>query len=321
MLYWKPTTFLQNQSGMVISKKAILDDTNFGLNIYAHVLRCYYPGQTVLSLSGRDCKPSKNPFNQNKPTLLVKVVEGCAQHSDSDLAIAPGNGFDFAALHFKLEGKALLEKLNEVLYLRIDKERGFYRNEVKKPLADFPEIQKPTPPVFSYFKKPVSNIIPSRNISLIEVYALIKGNDFASCTNTLRNIPDPKQARKYKAQSFDYVTFSGEFSKRNDANLRNHSGLLTVDFDHIEDMPAVMEALLNDQYFETELLFVSPSGDGIKWVIPIDLTKARHQDYFKALENYVFQTYQLEIDKSGRDISRACFLPHDTDIFINPKYL
>jgi len=56
-------------------------------------------------------------------------------------------------------------------------------------------------------------------------------------------------------------------------------------------------------------------------VIPIDLTKAGHHDYFKAVANYIQQTYQLEVDQSGKDISRACFLPQDPNIFINPKYL
>lgn len=324
---------------MEISREAILSKTHYGLNIYAHVLRHYYQGeidsgdsstpnknnqsgaQTVLSLSGRDCKPAKNPFNADKPTLMVKVVDGIATHTDTEEAIAQGNVFDFASLHFSLEGQALLDKINEELYLRIGKETGFYHQAETQPAVDLPEIQKPTPPIFSYFKKPVSNVKPSRQVSLIEVYHLIKGNDFATCTSTLRNIAEPKDARKYKAQNFDYVTFSGSFSKRNDANLQRHSGLLTIDFDHIEDIPSLKESLLSDHYFETELLFVSPSGDGLKWVIPIDLTQAKHQDYFKAVANYVSHTYQIEVDQSGKDISRACFLPHDTDIFINPKYI
>jgi hypothetical protein len=35
----------------------------------------------------------------------------------------------------------------------------------------------------------------------------------------------------------------------------------------------------------------------------------------------MLKTYQLEVDKSGKDISRACFLPYDSEVFINPKYL
>lgn len=29
----------------------------------------------------------------------------------------------------------------------------------------------------------------------------------------------------------------------------------------------------------------------------------------------------IDPDKSGSDVSRACFLPYDPDCFINPKYL
>ena len=83
---------------MEISKTAILDKTHYGLNIYSHVLRHYYPGeiasgdsltpsenkndrqQTVLSLSGRDCQPTKNPFNDNKPTLKIQIVNNCVQN-------------------------------------------------------------------------------------------------------------------------------------------------------------------------------------------------------------------------------------------------
>ncbi len=83
---------------MEINKEAILSKTHYGLNIYAFVLRQYYPGETVLSLSGRDCKTTKNPFNEDKPTLTVKVVDNCAVHTDSEETIASGNVFDFAAL-------------------------------------------------------------------------------------------------------------------------------------------------------------------------------------------------------------------------------
>ncbi|MCA6380147.1 MAG: VirE protein [Cytophagales bacterium] len=306
---------------MEISREAILDKTHYGLNIYAHVLRYYYPDDTVLNLSGRNCLPAKNPFNANKSTLMVSIVNGVATHTDTEEAIAQGNAFDFATLYYGIEGQALLTKLCEEMHLVFGKENPYINKQVTQPSVATPEIEKPSSPSFSYFSKPVSNITPSRQVSLVEVYMLIKSNAFVSRTSTLRNISDVKDARKYKAQNFDYVTFSGTFSKRNDANLIEHSGLLTIDFDHIPDIPTLRAALLNDSYFVTELLFVSPSGDGLKWVVPIDLAKAKHNDYFKAVANYVSHAYKLEVDQSGKDISRACFLPHDSEIFINPKYL
>ena len=66
---------------------------------------------------------------------------------------------------------------------------------------------------FSCFKKPVNNVIPAKQLSLVEVYHLIKGAEFASYSNILRDISDTKDARKFKVQIFDYVAFSGTFSK------------------------------------------------------------------------------------------------------------
>ncbi len=309
---------------MEISRKDILGKTHYGLNIYAYILRQFYPGDTVLSLSGRDCKPARNPFNQNRLTLMVSIVDNCARHTDTDKSIPDGDVFDFAQLHYKKEGQELLETINRDLHLHIGENRGFYGNRTSaKEEPDKQNIEKPIVriPQCSYFNRPVSNTIPARTVNLNEIYHLIKGDSFYKATSTLRSIEDVREARKYKAANFDYVTFSGTFSKRNDKALLAHSGLLTIDFDHITDIDSLKRSLLHDPYFETEMLFISPSGNGLKWIIPIDITKAKHQDFFRAVSNYIRQTYKLEVDQSGKDISRACFIPHDAAVYINPKYL
>ena len=98
----------------------------------------------------------------------------------------------------------------------------------------------------------------------------MKGSKFQSITQKLRAISDKTEARKFKAFQFDYVTFSGVFTSRGDKNLKAHSGLMVIDFDHLQEPDKLKERLLNDQYFETELLFTSPSGDGLKWIVSID---------------------------------------------------
>lgn len=49
--------------------------------------------------------------------------------------------------------------------------------------------------------------------------------------------------------------------------------------------------------------------------------KVSHAEYFNAVANYLRQTYGLEADKSGKDVSRSCFLPYDPEAYINPKNL
>ena len=307
----------------MISRKEILHETHYGLNIYAHILRKYYPGETVLSLSGRDCQPAKNPFNDNKPTLKVSIVDGCARHIDTEEAIPAGNVFDFARLHYQLEEPQLLSKINEELNLHIGEPLQFYNRseKAKRLVAECQKLPKIELPQFSYFKRPVSNIFPEKTVNLLEVYNWLRSGKFRRKTLRLRFLKEKEEARNFKAVSFDYVTFSGMFTKRTDKELLEHSGLLTIDFDHIADLPALKQKLLEDEYFETELLFVSPSGDGLKWIIPIDISEISHQEYFQAVSAYIQQTYQIEIDQSGKDISRACFLPYDPVAHINPNYL
>lgn len=43
-----------------------------------------------------------------------------------------------------------------------------------------------------------------------------------------------------------------------------HSGLMCLDFEHIEDIDGLKQLLLRHDYFDTELLFVSSSGNGVE---------------------------------------------------------
>jgi|LSQX01.1.fsa_nt_gb hypothetical protein len=191
------------------------------------------------------------------------------------------------------------------------------RQDEQKSLVEADELY-----VFSYFRKPIHNTNPMARVGLRLVYNLIRDEVFSKPTHILRMIEDEDEARKYKANHFDYVTFSGVFIRRDGKCLKRHSGLLCLDFDHLEDPLALRKALIRDKYFETLLAFVSPSGHGLKWVIPIEVSSlCPHERWFSSVRNYIQQTYKVQVDPSGRDVARACFLPHDPGVYIHPKLL
>jgi len=309
----------------MITKEAILSKTHHGLSIYSHILRLYYPDEIVLRLVGRDCGKVRNPFNSNKETLHVFIEKEnilgnsldreFARHIDSENVIPAGDAFGFAELHYKQQGAELLQTLNKELFLRIGEQRNFYANAQKSVV---PCVHQS--PLFSFFKAPITNTKPHSETTLRKVYNAIKGDYYKERTEKLQAIYDIQQARKFKASNFDYCTFSGVFTTRNDKALIKHSGLLCVDFDHLQNIELLRNQLLQDEYFDTQLLFVSPSGNGLKWIISIDANQTTHGDYFAAVANYIQQTYGVAVDKSGRDISRACFLPHDPRVYINPSF-
>ncbi len=299
---------------MEISKQNILDKTHYGLNIYAYVLRQYYSNSSVLSLKGRDCGITRNPFNGGKQTLQINIVDNVARHYDTELADFKGDVFDFASYHFKIiEEQDLLQKINELMHLNL---------EVKQD-NDLAWLEEPDDTWYAYcsfFKAPIRNVFPTEKVRLHHVFERITSDKYKSITETFRAIKDPKEARKFKANQFDYVTFSGVFSKRNDESLTEHSSLLTIDFDHLDNLETLKEQLLQDEYFETELLFTSPSGQGLKWIIRIDISEVSHSEYFKAVANYIKEKYNIEVDQSGKDVSRACFLSYDPLAYLHKRH-
>jgi hypothetical protein len=285
-------------------------------------LRLHYPDEIVLRLTERDCGLFRNPFNTNKKTLHILIEKEQARHEDSETAIPTGDAFTFAELHYKQTGAELLQTLNKDLHLHIGEQRNFYP---KSPYTSYTLNTSQSPPVgdlggclFSFFKAPITNTTPHKSATLLQIYNAIKGNYYKDRTQKLQAISNTTQARQFKAANFDYCTFSGVFTTRNDKTLIKHSGLLCLDFDHLQNVDTLRNKLLQDEYFDTQLLFCSPSGNGLKWIIPIDTVATSHADYFAAVANYILQTYGIAVDKSGRDISRACFLPHDNEAYINP---
>jgi len=175
---------------------------------------------------------------------------------------------------------------------------------------------------FSYFDKPVTNIIPLRDTNTKEIYKLIKGNNFKNETRILRekvaaNVIENEQA-EYKQNNFDFATFSATFKKRSIGNIDTYSSLITIDIDHLskKDLETNLEIFRNDEY--THLMFVSPRGAGIKLIFLTNNTDYRlHKNYYSAIRKYIGDKYKIEVDKSGSDVPRPCFLPHDPDVYYN----
>lgn len=303
----------------------ILRRTYYGLSIYRFILREFYPGEDAIQFTGDEIDLVKNPFNGHRKTMKI-VKEGAAyQFSDIEQPELKGGPFKFAALYYKIEGLPLYQLLNHVMRMNLDVRYfkvhavvspGNKPKETKTPVEAGPEEA-----MFSLFRAPIRNVNPFKDITLLEAYELIRSNTYARVTRQLRAFTNPAEAKAFKASLFNYVTFSGVFRSRCDTSLVKHSGLVTIDFDHLPDVQQLKKQLLADPRINTELLFVSPSGDGLKWIIRKKRSEISHADFFMAVAKYIRDTYQLEIDQSGKDVSRACFLPCDPDIFINPKYL
>lgn len=106
------------------------------------------------------------------------------------------------------------------------------------------------------------------------------------------------------------VMWCGQFSNREKPaadKLQKHSGLFIADLDDLGDkLPDIRKKLEASPYVFA--FFLSPSGNGLKVVIRVPADASKHAGSFRAAEAHVKQLTGLQIDESGKDVSRLCFM-------------
>ena len=166
---------------------------------------------------------------------------------------------------------------------------------------------------FSLFNEPITNTKPTDGLmTLMKVRDLIIGYGYKEITERISNEQDEDLKRQLKRSSLPYVTFSGIFTERRNDALISPSGLICIHIDKVDQPEGMKKKIL--EALRPALMFTSVSRHGLKVVFLIDLATGHHLDYFKALRHYFTQEMQITID-IGCDVSRACFLCHDPEVF------
>ena len=84
----------------------------------------------------------------------------------------------------------------------------------------------------------------------------------------------------------------------------------------VEQLNEKLDSLKKDLFF----LRMQHATNQLDNPLKIAENRLSHADYFRRAAYYIRQTYGIEPDRSGKDLSRACFLPHDPNAYLNPKY-
>jgi len=88
----------------------------------------------------------------------------------------------------------------------------------------------------SGFNAPIQNITKTFLIDLPELFEKIKkDNEIKKIVEELRTYDDKKKRDEYKTKWLYVITFSGIFSKRSKESLTQHSGLICIDIDNMDN--------------------------------------------------------------------------------------
>ncbi len=165
-----------------------------------------------------------------------------------------------------------------------------------------------------FYLHPVTNVRSTYKASIQGAFNLITSPlRYKDITEQLRAIEDEKERKAFKKNHFDSLCVSGLFSRKADDCLLEHSGLMGIDIDHIgkEYVEEVKQEFIHDptlsRDFELEMAFRSPSGDGLKMFVQIDLQQASHEEWYQAIGAYILMNYGIKIDANCKNVSRGGF--------------
>lgn len=135
---------------------------------------------------------------------------------------------------------------------------------------------------------------------------------------------DPRKYRKLKT-SLPYIVCADFRPRiRKKENFLQTSRFI-LDIDHISefeiDLGALKERLKKDSY--VEMFYCSPSGDGLKVFFKLDKPisdSGYYSVFYKTFCMRFSEAYHLKgaIDTKTSDVSRGCFVSHDSDAWLNP---
>ena len=162
----------------------------------------------------------------------------------------------------------------------------------------------------SYFLGPIGNTYPEQEISILTAAEWIKTGKFKTEIDKIRSFSTKEERSPFK-NKLPYFTFSGTFSYRSNAKLKEPSEAICIDYDDIDD--TYRKKFKRDPH--VIMVFTSPSGEGLKVVVKIPkLTDNNdHHRYYESIAKH----FGIPVDPNAKDISRACYVSYDENIYIN----
>jgi hypothetical protein len=120
-------------------------------------------------------------------------------------------------------------------------------------------------------------------------------------------------------KSLPAFTPSGKFvGGRKLEFLADYSSCIILDIDKLSAADLQNAKHLANQSEFTFASFISPSGNGLKILVKINSDKANHKEAFLLVQAHYESILKLEIDKSGKDVTRLCFYSWDENLYHNP---
>jgi hypothetical protein len=155
---------------------------------------------------------------------------------------------------------------------------------------------------------------------LINIINDIKTGKYKAQINKIRSLKDQgkeKEANELKTQ-LPAFTATGTFNDgRSITKINTYSKYLILDIDKLT--ATQLKDVINTAHLApyTQASFISPGGKGLKIIVKVNTAQEHHNEAYNQVVDYYEQALNIDIDTSGKDICRLCFVSYDEDCYIN----
>lgn len=165
--------------------------------------------------------------------------------------------------------------------------------------------------IFENIKKSkIPMVLPSDKSN---IYYVLQSEQHKYKVELLRRLDKGSKDYIEIKESLPCYTPSGTFSTRNKEGLIKHSGLICLDFDHLENPTQFRDSLKELKWIAYASL--SCSGSGVFALVQIEKPEL-HTRYYDALE-LVFKERGTPIDPACKDVCRLRIASYDPDAWFN----
>jgi KaiC/GvpD/RAD55 family RecA-like ATPase len=159
-------------------------------------------------------------------------------------------------------------------------------------------------------------------VEYTKVLKAISGGKYQQDIQDLISLRESSGEERYteSKKMLPSVTFAGTFTKRAMDSLKEWSGMIILDIDGLSTAQVNHYKVAFAEDKHVHACFISPSQAGLKILIKVlnVVGPENHLRAFLALEDYFKNNYAVALDKSGKDISRLCYVSYDPEMYFNP---
>lgn len=159
-----------------------------------------------------------------------------------------------------------------------------------------------------------------QNSKVVEVLNDIKTGKYINVITYLRKSLAESKMEAYERAKKSLPAFTPSASFKGGRKLEfvtEYTQIVVLDIDKLTKEQLTNAKALAQETPYTYSAFISPSGNGLKIFVRVNSSQENHKEAFLALQKFYEEFLSLPIDKSGKDVTRLCFVSYDTDLFLN----